>query len=405
MPAEFAELANLPEGCWLPEGLFESKANADYYAERLETLVGGAEPAVLLAMLTGSDTASLGYQETVEHLAAVKRVGCWLDARNVALEARLGQTALGQLPPPTPGCKTLRQRQLLAATSAAEELGCLLGLEEQQARARLDQATDLHESFPATLAAMEAGDLDRDQAAVIVVQGRSLPEEAMAGFEKNLLGRVKGRSLRSLRGMARRLRERTHPETIVKRRRRAEERRNVGVEPAPDGMAWLNAYLPAERAAAIDDRLTRDRPPPARPGRRDPVDGAAAGGRVHGPARACGHGYRAGGRDPRRTGGHRPGAGVAGVERGTGHAGRVRADPGGRGPAAVRGREVVLPDPDAPGDRGQALLRPDPVPAAGGSGPGGAQTRRGVSVRRLPQTRQGLPDRPHPGVPCRRRPG
>ena len=257
VPAEFAELANLPEGCWLPEGLFESKANADYYAERLETLVGGAEPAVLLAMLTGSDTASLGYQETVEHLAAVKRVECWLDARNVALEARLGQTALGQLPPPTPGCKTLRQRQLLAATSAAEELGCLLGLEEQQARARLDQATDLHESFPATLAAMEAGDLDRDQAAVIVVQGRSLPEEAMAGFEKNLLGKVKGRSLRSLRGMARRLRERTHPETIVKRRRRAEERRNVGVEPAPDGMAWLNAYLPAERAAAIDDRLTR----------------------------------------------------------------------------------------------------------------------------------------------------
>ncbi len=257
VPAEFAELPNLPEGCWLPEGLFESKANADYYAERLETLVGGAEPAVLLAMLTGSETASLGYQETVEHLAAVKRVECWLDARNVALEARLGQTALGQLPPPTPGCKTLRQRQLLAATSAAEELGCLLGLEEQQARARLDQATDLHESFPATLAAMEAGDLDRDQAAVIVVQGRSLPEEAMAGFEQNLLGKVKGRSLRSLRGMARRLRERTHPETIVKRRRRAEERRNVGVEPAPDGMAWLNAYLPAEQAAAIDDRLTR----------------------------------------------------------------------------------------------------------------------------------------------------
>ncbi|TJY67659.1 DUF222 domain-containing protein [Arthrobacter sp. CAU 1506] len=257
VPAEFAELANLPEGCWLPEGLFESKAHADYYAERLETLVASADPAVLLAMLTGSGTGGLGYQETVEHLAAVHRVRCWLDAREVGLEARLGQTALAQLPPPGPGCKTLRQRQSLAATSAAEELGCLLGLEEQQARARLDQATDLHRLFPATLAAMEAGDLDREQAAVIVAQGRSLPEDAIAGFEQALLGRVKGRSLRSLRGMARRLRERRHPETIRKRRRRAEERRNVGVDPAPDGMAWLNAYLPAEQAAAIDDRLTR----------------------------------------------------------------------------------------------------------------------------------------------------
>ncbi|WP_277883545.1 HNH endonuclease signature motif containing protein [Arthrobacter sulfonylureivorans] len=257
VPAEFADLPNLPEGCWLPEGLFESKAHADYFAERLETLVAGAEPAVLLAMLAGSGTGGLGYQETVEHLAAVHRVRCWLDGREVALEARLGETALAQLPPPGPGCTTLRQRQLLAATSAAEELGCLLGLPEEQARARLDQAGDLHRLFPATLAAMAAGELDREQAAVIVVQGRSLPEEATAGFEQALLGRVKGRSLRSLRGMARRLRERTHPESITRRRRSAEERRNVGVEPAPDGMAWLNAYLPAEQAAAIDDRLTR----------------------------------------------------------------------------------------------------------------------------------------------------
>ncbi|MGW6173341.1 DUF222 domain-containing protein [Arthrobacter sp. NPDC055138] len=257
VPAEFAELPNLPEGCWLPAGLFESEANADYYAERLETLVAGAEPAVLLATLTGSETGGLGYQEAVEHLAAVHRVRCWLDAREVALEAQLGRRALKQLPPPGPGCTTLRQRQLLAATSAAEELGCLLGLPDHQARARLDQAADLHRLFPATLAAMAAGDLDREQAAVIVSQGRSLPEDAAAGFEQALLGRVKGRSLRSLRDMARRLRERTHPETITRRRRRAEERRNVGVEPAPDGMAWLNAYLPAEQAAAIDDRLTR----------------------------------------------------------------------------------------------------------------------------------------------------
>ncbi|MGM0928312.1 MAG: DUF222 domain-containing protein [Actinomycetota bacterium] len=251
VPAEFAVLPNLPEGCWLPEGLFESKANADYYAERLETLVAGAEPAVLLATLTGSGTGGLGYQETVEHLAAVHRVRCWLDGRAVALEARLGQTALAQLPPPGPGCTRLRQRQLLAATSAAEELGCLLGLPEEQARARVDQAADLHRLFPATLAAMKAGDLDREQAAIIVTQGRSLPEEAAAGFEQTLLGRVKGRSLRSLREMARRLRERIHPETICDAPPdgggTAERGRGAGA--GRDGVA---ERVPAGRAGRLD---------------------------------------------------------------------------------------------------------------------------------------------------------
>jgi hypothetical protein len=255
-PAEAVELANLPQGCWLPDDLFASAPHVDYYAERLRELTA-AQPAVLLAMLAGSGTGTLGYEETVEHLAAVHRVRCWLDARDVALEARLADRALAQLPPPAPGAGTGRQREALAATSAAEELGLLLGLEEHQARARLDQAIDLQALFPGTLAAMGAGDLDRAHAAIIVNQGRSLPEGAIEGFEEAVLAKTKGRSLRSVRDMARRLRERTHPDTITKRRRKAEQRRNVGVDPAPDSMAWLNAYLPAEQAAAIDDRLTR----------------------------------------------------------------------------------------------------------------------------------------------------
>ena len=45
------------------------------------------------------------------------------------------------------------------------------------------------------------------------------------------------------------------PSRWRRRRARQFDRRSVAVDPARDGMAWLTAYLPAETAVAIDDRL------------------------------------------------------------------------------------------------------------------------------------------------------
>ncbi len=60
------------------------------------------------------------------------------------------------------------------------------------------------------------------------------------------------------RDHARRTRERTHPESLARRRGGSQfDRRSVAIDPAADGMAWLTAYLPAESAIAIDDRLDR----------------------------------------------------------------------------------------------------------------------------------------------------
>ena len=44
-------------------------------------------------------------------------------------------------------------------------------------------------------------------------------------------------------------------ETIAERQRTARAKRRVEFEAAADGMAWLHAFLPADDAALIFDRL------------------------------------------------------------------------------------------------------------------------------------------------------
>ncbi|MDN3483726.1 DUF222 domain-containing protein, partial [Arthrobacter sp. APC 3897] len=55
---------------------------------------------------------------------------------------------------------------------------------------------------------------------------------------------------------ARRLREKTYPETIPVRHRTAFEARRVCLVPDEDGMSWLSALLPAARAQLIFTQLS-----------------------------------------------------------------------------------------------------------------------------------------------------
>ena len=54
---------------------------------------------------------------------------------------------------------------------------------------------------------------------------------------------------------ARARREREHPESITVRHAKARADRRVELHPDEDGMAWLNAYLPAEEAVAAFNRI------------------------------------------------------------------------------------------------------------------------------------------------------
>ncbi|NJC21916.1 hypothetical protein BJ994_000992 [Arthrobacter pigmenti] len=143
----------------------------------------------------------------------------------------------------------------LQFTEAVSETAALLKLSEGAASRLVTESLALTGSLPGTLEALEEGRLCPGRASVIVEQSRTLPAEAVPGFEAKVLETAAELNRPKLTARCRRLREKLHPETITVRRVRAETERCVLIEPGPDGMSWLSAYLPAEQAHAIHTTL------------------------------------------------------------------------------------------------------------------------------------------------------
>lgn len=137
------------------------------------------------------------------------------------------------------------------------ELAAALRIPESAAERLVAESSALVHDLPATLAVLARGDISYRHATAVVDNAQSLPPEAVADYEAAVLPRAAVLSTTRFREAARRLRERLHPASMSDRRAAAADRRGVTVDPARDGMAWLTAYLPAEQALAIDDRLDR----------------------------------------------------------------------------------------------------------------------------------------------------
>ncbi len=165
----------------------------------------------------------------------------------------------------------------LAFTLAATEIATLLGIPEGTARALVDESVELCERCPETLALLEKAEINPAQARTILDQTRSLiAEEVPAGIsrspgatagqvfpagaahamEQELLKMAPGLTNAQLVRKARRLRERSYPETIPVRHQTAFEQRRVWFQPQPDGMGHLTAYLPADKGQSIFGALT-----------------------------------------------------------------------------------------------------------------------------------------------------
>lgn len=137
------------------------------------------------------------------------------------------------------------------------ELAAALRIPESAAERLVAESAALVHDLPATLAALVRGEISYRHATVMVDNAHSLPPEAVADYEAAALPKATVLSTTRFREAARRLRERLHPDSMSERRTTAAERRGVTIDPARDGMAWLTAYLPAEQALAMDDRLDR----------------------------------------------------------------------------------------------------------------------------------------------------
>ncbi|WP_369046272.1 HNH endonuclease signature motif containing protein [Sinomonas sp. P10A9] len=144
--------------------------------------------------------------------------------------------------------------------AAVAEIASLQNTSEAAAARTMNFSVALVNLHPALHEALAAGDITEAHARAIVDQASSLPESVAEAFGIEALSRLHTRKGRvrtpgEFRAVVRDLRERLHPESIVRRRAAAREDRRVWLQPDEDGMCTLSALLPAETATSMYARI------------------------------------------------------------------------------------------------------------------------------------------------------
>ncbi len=240
--------AGLPSGAAADAGTAGTGAGLRLSGRELLEVVGRQEPALMI------------YEEAACALVQTGRVLAWLEAHKFSLLNALYQQALdGQeeawATPYEPEGR--RPNGHDAESSVVDEAARALRLARRTAQEKIALALKLNGTFRNTLAALEAGDTSAAIAEALVDQAGSLPEDARAGFEAVMLPAATEDSMNrpKFAAQARTRREREHPESIAVRHAKARRDRRVELHPDQDGMAWLNAYLPAEEVVAAFNRI------------------------------------------------------------------------------------------------------------------------------------------------------
>ncbi|MDK1359253.1 DUF222 domain-containing protein [Arthrobacter sp. zg-Y1219] len=190
-------------------------------------------------------------EQTGTVLARLNHLSRWAQAQQARVLSRL-QTVYED---ETLSVTGLRDAEM-AFSLAAEEAATILGVPTGTGKALMSQAGDLCTRNTATLKALEAGQISYGHVETLVEQCVGVVPAELPGFEAELLGLAAGQTRTQFRVKAHRLREQYYPETIVQRQATAFEQRTVWVRPEPDGMSWLSALLPAEKAQAIFTQLS-----------------------------------------------------------------------------------------------------------------------------------------------------
>ncbi|GAB2510552.1 HNH endonuclease signature motif containing protein [Microbacterium petrolearium] len=176
-----------------------------------------------------------------------------LEARKARLLALLVDDVIAQQARSAPGVS-----DDLPMRSAAAEIAAVSGVGQRTMMARMSESWTLRERFPATLAAMDAGDLSRRHASVIVDEGLRLGDDASrAAYEEQAIPAAKSGTVAAAREACRRFAEAAQPVALAERHREARQQRGVFVRPLEDGMAELCLVASAPLVQGAHDRLTQ----------------------------------------------------------------------------------------------------------------------------------------------------
>lgn len=144
-----------------------------------------------------------------------------------------------------------RLDQDLNRSSFVAEAALVTRTSEHSTFNRLATAEGLRTVHEASLFALYSGSITSRTAAALVKQTRGIPRATAQQIEASLLPTATTASDAAMALRIKRTRERMHPEPAADRRSRAETGRSLAWWPEEDGMAVLQAYLPAEDVLAI----------------------------------------------------------------------------------------------------------------------------------------------------------
>ncbi|MFD1847519.1 DUF222 domain-containing protein, partial [Arthrobacter flavus] len=216
-----------------------------------ERVRSSEEPPALTGQLGLAAPAGLDSSQVLDALNDVAEARSWLDAQEAKLVTRILDLQTEQ-----PRCD--RGAFGFEKTLAAAEIGAALHLPERTAGFLIEHSTLLTRHHPGTLNALEEGRLSRRHAWAVVEEASDMLDTGpalAAAYEARLIALAGQTTVAKFCRQAQRLREKLHPEPISSRHRKALREREVVLNPAHDGMAWLAAYLPTDQAAGIFHRV------------------------------------------------------------------------------------------------------------------------------------------------------
>ena len=146
--------------------------------------------------------------------------------------------------------------EVIARRELEAEIALLLRISCGAAAQFLTQAQILSEDLPRTMALMRVGMLSLLHVRAIAKIAATVPKEAGAAFEEELLKTAPDDTVTTVKRKGGKIRDILHPRPLLDRTKEATANRNIRLDPAADGMAWLTAYLPAPEAYAIYTRLS-----------------------------------------------------------------------------------------------------------------------------------------------------
>jgi hypothetical protein len=185
---------------------------------------------------------------SLRELEIVEEESRFYQAQRYARAAEAWQVFADQYGPDISADRSSMQQRSFRA-----ELAVVLSIPEVTAENLLGRARILTASIPTTFGAFEAGRISERHATILADAVAPLGPDDTAELERRALPYAEKLTATKFARKLEHLREMIRPSEATERHREAVKQRELYLQPAPNGIAWVHALMRSIHAAAIDD--------------------------------------------------------------------------------------------------------------------------------------------------------